>query len=227
MIIVSDFLNHNSDELSDRDITNTLNLNNRTLSLDAGQSIRGKKIFVDGISGTGSFTVRVGGTDYTTSIYEDLYLGRHRAIVTIGGTGTTRTFQFRKNVTAGIVRVWDPADEVTDFNAQYGLQARLADRKLQVTLADGSTIEKELDGEPVLKFRVPLALNARIADGDYFADSPSLRALVKVLRGPKELLMIEQRLPWHAYLGLKKTEVVFDVPQFNSIRIQGFEVEVI
>ena len=231
MIIVSDFVKYTgADDLLDRNPELTVGVSSGGLSLRLPSASPGYWVFIDGII-TDRETARItsGSRQTQVAIVEEIYLGRKRAVLPVPAGTTSRDIVISfpgGSGRVGLVRIWNPANAETRWQYRDGGFAwEIGDKKIQAELAEGSTVEQEIPGDPVLRFR--FSLRSGVQQQDFFDDSPAMRNLLKVLRGAREILIWENRLPWHIFLMLKKTPIVGAAVGYNRTDLGEINVEVI
>ena len=230
MIIVSDFVKYTgADDLLDRNPELTVGVGSGGLSLRLPSASPNYLVFIEGIV-TDRETVRItsGGSQTQVAVAEEVYLGRKRAVLPVPAGTSSRDIVISfpgGSGRVGLVRVWNPSNAETRWVYNVGFQWEIGDKKIQAELAEGSTVEQEIPGDPVLRFRFSLRSGAQ--EQDFFDDSPAMRNLLKILRGAREILIWENRLPWHAYLMLKKTPLIGSSTGYNRTDLGEISVEVI
>ena len=231
MIIVSDFAKYTgADDLLDRNPELTVGVASGGLSLRLPSASPNYLVFIEGIV-TDRETVRItsGGSQTQVAVAEEIYLGRKRAVLPVPAGTTSRDIVISfpgGSGRVGLVRIWNPSDAETRWQYRDGGFAwEIGDKKIQAELAEGSTVEQEIPGDPVLRFRFSLRSGAK--HQDFFDDSDEMRNLLRILRGAREILIWENRLPWHVYLMLKKTPVAGAAVGYNRTDLGEISVEVI
>lgn len=235
MFFVSEFLDYDADMSgTNLDKINILNprrpqrevLSRVSVTFTDGVPSGKVYAFAESLKTTDTVTDHTGSTDYDT--VQDRYLERTRVLFSFSGASATREIDFNLggDFQVGTLLFFKESDILRtspDLFLTYPFQVRETPRTLTITKVDGSTLERPLDDEPLLRITTNI-----IPAKDYTDESDDLDRLLKIISPRQPFLYVAEDEVQTMYL-MKRTpgrQIDHQAQDFNRQRIQALNLEV-